>query len=182
MFTTPRPAAGGKIGVTGHPLGPDPTPRVYGGPDLSQGVNAFKTKPGSVSPLSAHTAATARSFAYFPVVHSSHTRRDRVVPLPPRRLYGAAVQRAPPLRPSRVLSLPRGWNIPQVSSLLSGKGGLLAGLGLSGTDQNMAARPSLIPSLCIHLTRAGIEWRRRHHSVCMARPYEEPHHTCRAES
>ena len=33
-----------------------------------------------------------------------------------------------------------------------------------------AARPSLIPALRTHFTRAGIEWRRCHHAVCMARP------------
>ena len=31
---------------------------------------------------------------------------------------------------------------------------------LSSVQATAAARPSLIPSLCIHLTRAGIEWRR----------------------
>ena len=44
------------------------------------------------------------------------------------------------------------------------------------------ARPSLISLWCIHLTRAEIEWCRCHHVVCMARPYEEPHHSGRAES
>ena len=43
------------------------------------------------------------------------------------------------------------------------------------------ARPSLIPSLCTHFTRAGIEWRRCHHAVCMTRPYKEPHHSGQAE-
>ena len=46
----------------------------------------------------------------FPSAHSLHTRRDRVVLLPPRRLYGAAVRRAPPLGPGRALSLPYGWD------------------------------------------------------------------------
>ena len=48
-------------------------------------------------------------------------------------------------------------------------------------DQLAAARPSPIPSLCTHLTRAGIEWRRCRHAVCMAWPYKEPHHSGRAE-
>ena len=39
------------------------------------------------------------------------------------------------------------------------------------------ARPSLIPSLCTQFTRAGIEWRRCQHAVCMARPYKESHHS-----
>ena len=43
------------------------------------------------------------------------------------------------------------------------------------------ARPSLIPSLCTHSTRAGIEWRRCYHAVCMARSYDEPHHSGWAE-
>ena len=30
----------------------------------------------------------------------------------------------------------------------------------SAPDEGGAARPSLIPSLCTHFTRAGIEWRR----------------------
>ena len=34
------------------------------------------------------------SFAYSPLVHSFHARRDRVVLLPPCRLYGAATLRA----------------------------------------------------------------------------------------
>ena len=42
-------------------------------------------------------------------------------------------------------------------------------------------RPSLIPSLCTHFTRAGIEWRRCQHAVCMARPYKAPHHSGQAE-
>ena len=39
-----------------------------------------------------------------------------------------------------------------------------------------AARPapSRIPPLCVHLTRAGIEWCRCHRAVCMAQPCEEP--------
>ena len=37
------------------------------------------------------------SFAYSPSAYSFHARRDRVVPLPPRRLHGAAERRAPPL-------------------------------------------------------------------------------------
>ena len=47
-------------------------------------------------------------------------------------------------------------------------------------DREAAARPSLIPSLCTHCTRAGIEWRRRQHAVYMARPYKEPHHSAQA--
>ena len=43
------------------------------------------------------------------------------------------------------------------------------------------ARPSLIPSLCTTFTRAGIEWRRCHHAVCMTRPCKEPHHSGQAE-
>ena len=43
------------------------------------------------------------------------------------------------------------------------------------------ARPSRIPSLCTTFTRAGIEWRRWQHAVCMARPYNEPHHSGQAE-
>ena len=43
------------------------------------------------------------------------------------------------------------------------------------------ARPSRIPSLCTHFTRAGIEWRRWQHAVCMARPYKEPRHSGQAE-
>ena len=39
---------------------------------------------------------------------------------------------------------------------------------------------SLIPALRMHFTRAGIEWCRCHHGVCMARPYEEHHHSGRA--
>ena len=40
------------------------------------------------------TRAEGTSFAYSPAVYSFHTRRDRVAPLPPCRLYGAAIQRA----------------------------------------------------------------------------------------
>ena len=43
------------------------------------------------------------------------------------------------------------------------------------------ARPSLIPYLCTTFTRAGIEWCRCHHAVCMARPYKEPRHSGQAE-
>ena len=43
------------------------------------------------------------------------------------------------------------------------------------------ARPSPIPSPCTRFTRAGIEWRRCHRAVCMARPYKEPHHSGQAE-
>ena len=50
------------------------------------------------------------SFACFPSVHSFHTRRARVVSLPPSHLYGAAARRAPTLGPGRALSLPCGWN------------------------------------------------------------------------
>ena len=46
----------------------------------------------------------------------------------------------------------------------------------------LEARPSLIPSPCTQSTRAGIEWRRFHHGVCMARPYEEHHHSGRART
>ena len=38
------------------------------------------------------------SFAYSPLVHSFHARRDRVVSLPPRRLYGAAIRKSPTAR------------------------------------------------------------------------------------
>ena len=38
-------------------------------------------------------------------------------------------------------------------------------------------KPSRIPPLCIHFTRAEIEWRRCHHVVCMAQPCEELHHS-----
>ena len=34
--------------------------------------------------------------------------------------------------------------------------------------------------LRIHFTRAGFEWRRFHHAVCIARAYGEPHHSGRA--
>ena len=44
-----------------------------------------------------------------------------------------------------------------------------------------SARPSLIPSLCTHFTRAGIEWLRCHHAARMVRPYKEPHHSGQAE-
>ena len=50
------------------------------------------------------------SFAYSLPVHSFHTRRDRVASLTTRRLHGAAIQRASPLRPGRALTLPCGWN------------------------------------------------------------------------
>ena len=43
------------------------------------------------------------------------------------------------------------------------------------------ASPSPIPSLCTHLIRAGIEWRRCRHAVCMTRPCKEPHHSGQAE-
>ena len=43
------------------------------------------------------------SFAYSPLAHSFHARRDRVVPLPPCSLYGAATLRPPPLGPDRGL-------------------------------------------------------------------------------
>ena len=46
---------------------------------------------------------------------------------------------------------------------------------------HIEARPSRIPSLCTHFTRAGIEWRRCHRAACMARPYQEPHHSGQAE-
>ena len=42
-------------------------------------------------------------------------------------------------------------------------------------------RPSLIPSLCARFARAGIEWRRCHHAVCMTRPCKEPRHSGQAE-
>ena len=46
------------------------------------------------------------SFAYSLLLHSFHTRWDRVVPLPPCSLYGAVVRRAPlaPLGPGRALT------------------------------------------------------------------------------
>ena len=50
------------------------------------------------------------SFAYSLPMHPVHTRRDRVASLPPCRLYGAAIPRAPPLGPGRALTLPCGWN------------------------------------------------------------------------
>ena len=40
-----------------------------------------------------------------------------------------------------------------------------------------SARPSLIPSPCTHLTRAGIERRRCHHAVCMTWPCKGPRHS-----
>ena len=43
------------------------------------------------------------------------------------------------------------------------------------------ASPSPIPSLCTHPIRAGIEWRRCRHAVCMTRPCKEPHHSGQAE-
>ena len=49
-------------------------------------------------------------FAYSPSLHSSHARRDRVAPLPPCRLYGAAMRRAPLLGLGVQLTLPCGWN------------------------------------------------------------------------
>ena len=56
------------------------------------------------------SASLGASFAYSLPVHSSHTRRDRVAPSPPFRLHGAAVRRAPPHVPSRVLSFPCRWD------------------------------------------------------------------------
>ena len=50
------------------------------------------------------------SFAYSLFVHSFHARRDRVVLLPPCRLYGAATLRPTPLGPGRGLTLPCGWS------------------------------------------------------------------------
>ena len=47
-------------------------------------------------------------------------------------------------------------------------------------DKNWPVQPSRIPPLCILITRAGIEWRRCHHAVCMAQPCE-PHHSGQAE-
>ena len=44
-------------------------------------------------------------FAYSPSLRSSHARRDRVVPLPPCRLYGAAMRRAPPTRAGCALDI-----------------------------------------------------------------------------
>ena len=49
------------------------------------------------------------------------------------------------------------------------------------TQLQGSARPSPVASLCIRFTRAGIEWCRCHHAVCMARPFKEPHHSGRAE-
>ena len=43
------------------------------------------------------------------------------------------------------------------------------------------ARPSRIPPLRIQFTRAGIEWRRCQHAVCMARPHKAPRHSGQAE-
>ena len=63
----------------------------------------------------------------------------------------------------------------------SGKSSLLLCLMRIVEPELPEARPSLIPSLCTHFTRAGIEWRRRHHAVCMARPHREPHHSGQAE-
>ena len=48
------------------------------------------------------------------------------------------------------------------------------------TDRQLAS-PSRIPSLCTHFKRAGIEWRRCHHAVCMTRPCKEPHHSGQAQ-
>ena len=50
------------------------------------------------------------SFAYSLPMHPVHTRMDRVASLPPCRLYGAVIPRAPPLGPGRALTLPCGWN------------------------------------------------------------------------
>ena len=56
------------------------------------------------------TAGPSSPFAYSPSLHSLHARRDRVAPLPPCRLYGAAMRRPPPLGLGVRLTLPCGWN------------------------------------------------------------------------
>ena len=53
--------------------------------------------------------------------------------------------------------------------------------GIAVLPACVLARPSLIPSLCTRLTRAGIEWPRCHRAACMARPHKEPHHSGQAE-
>ena len=52
-----------------------------------------------------------------------------------------------------------------------------ARLGDEPSPRLWCVKPSRIPPLRIHLTRAGIEWRRCRHAVCMAQPCEEPHHS-----
>ena len=52
---------------------------------------------------------------------------------------------------------------------------------LQDTDFFGPSSLRVFPPLCIHCTRAGIEWRRCHHAVCMARPYAAPHHPGGAE-
>ena len=63
------------------------------------------------------------------------------------------------------------------------KGGwvMLKNVHLACDWLNSLEKQVLIPSLCTHFARAGIEWRRCHHAVCMTRPYKEPHHSGQAE-
>ena len=76
---------------------------------------ALSLHKGAAASLQARAKGVAKtkpgpSFAYSLPVHPVHTRRDRVASLPPCRLHGAAIQRAPPLGPGRALTLPCGWN------------------------------------------------------------------------
>ena len=48
---------------------------------------------------------------------------------------------------------------------------------LATYDAHGPSRALLIPPLRMLFTRAGIEWRLCHHAVCVARSYEEPHHS-----
>ena len=54
------------------------------------------------------------------------------------------------------------------------------GLKMINDELTEASLASRIPSLCTHLIRAVIEWRRCRHAVCMARPCKEPHHSGQA--
>ena len=65
----------------------------------------IKVNYGNATDPLADPSSEAR-LSLIPPVHSVHARRDRVVSLPPCRLYGAAVRRAAPLGPGRALTLP----------------------------------------------------------------------------
>ena len=60
---------------------------------------------------------------------------------------------------------------------VAGVTGLLSAMETLGAQ----ARPPLIPSLCTHFTRAGIEWRRCFAWRGHTNYYKAPHHSGQAE-
>ena len=71
---------------------------------------SLASRPATLTVLDAVEIVARPAFAYSPSVQSFHARRDRVAPLPPCRLYGAAMRTVPPLGLGVRLTLPCGWN------------------------------------------------------------------------